>query len=429
MKAAIIGAGWAGLAAAIDLTHAGADCHLFEAAAHPGGRARSLAPSADGLRLDNGQHILIGAYHESLRLMRAVGLSPERILHRRPLQLQYPDGSGLQLPDLAPPWDALLGIARARGWSWRDKAALLHTASRWRLHGFRCPAGTSVSELCAGLPQRLMQGFITPLCVSALNTPTDAACGQVFLRVLRDSLFSGRGGSHLLIPRTDLGACFAQAACAWLQARGSTVRYGLRVPPPKPLQGRWVVQDELFDGVIIATDCSAATRLLPGLASSAWLEQAAALRFNPITTVYAQSERPPSAGALLPAPMLALQPQAGQPAQFVFDRGQLGGPAGLLAFVVSDSCGSRADIEAQVLLQAGAQLGLHQLQLRQTVVEKRATFACTPGLQRPAMALAPGLWAAGDYIAGPYPATLEGAVRSGCAAAQAALSAFPGTTG
>ena len=60
------------------------------------------------------------------------------------------------------------------------------------------------------------------------------------------------------------------------------------------------------------------------------------------------------------------------------------------------------------------------LHLLQTVVEKRATFACTPDLQRPASAIAPGLWACGDYIAGPYPATLEGAVRSGVAAAAAA---------
>ena len=106
-----------------------------------------------------------------------------------------------------------------------------------------------------------------------------------------------------------------------------------------------------------------------------------------------------------------------QPAQFVFDRGQLGGPAGLLAFVISTSEGTRADIEALVIAQAKAQLGL-DLQPLQTVVEKRATFACTPGLVRPGKLVAPGLYACGDYIDGPYPATLEGAVRSGMAVAQ-----------
>jgi predicted NAD/FAD-dependent oxidoreductase len=110
--------------------------------------------------------------------------------------------------------------------------------------------------------------------------------------------------------------------------------------------------------------------------------------------------------------MLALRCTPDAPAQFVFDRGQLGGPAGLLAFVVSASDAEREVRQGQVLQQASTQLGLN-LQAVQTVVEKRATFACTPDLQRPPQAIAPGLLACGDYVAGPYPATLEGAVRSG----------------
>ncbi|MEO7129605.1 MAG: desaturase, partial [Rhodoferax sp.] len=123
---------------------------------------------------------------------------------------------------------------------------------------------------------------------------------------------------------------------------------------------------------------------------------------------------------LLPCPMLALRrssdPARTAPAQFVFDRGQLGGPANLLAFVISTSNGSRADLQAQVIAQARSELGL-QVQPIQTIVEKRATFACTPGLVRPPARIAPGLLACGDYIDGPYPATLEGATRSGVAAA------------
>ena len=153
-----------------------------------------------------------------------------------------------------------------------------------------------------------------------------------------------------------------------------------------------------------------------------WADTARALRFEAITTVYAWA---PS--ARLSAPMLSLRstPVAAHsdamaaPAQFVFDRGQLGGPAGLLAFVVSASQGERNALQAQVLRQARAQLGL-KLQAVQTLVEKRATFACTPALVRPARDIAPGLLACGDYTEGPYPATLEGAVRSGIAAATAA---------
>ena len=141
-----------------------------------------------------------------------------------------------------------------------------------------------------------------------------------------------------------------------------------------------------------------------------------ALRFRAIATVYA--EQPGAHGTLLPHPMLALRTRAGRPAQFVFDRAPLGGPAGVLAFVVSAFEGERAALEAQVLAQAAEDLGLRGLRVVQTVVEKRATFACTPGLARPPRRIAPGLLACGDYVAGPYPATREGAVLHGAAAAR-----------
>jgi predicted NAD/FAD-dependent oxidoreductase len=186
------------------------------------------------------------------------------------------------------------------------------------------------------------------------------------------------------------------------------------------------VDGEAFDAVVLATPPHEAARLLAQLAQSlpaddksaltAWLDACHSLQFEAIATVYAWAE-----GCRLAQPMLALRSTSSQPAQFVFDRGQLGGTSGLLAFVVSAAQGDRATLEAQVLAQAKAQLGL-TLQVIKTVVEKRATFACTPGLQRPSAQLLPGLVACGDYIAGPYPATLEGAVRSGI---NAALSMTP----
>ena len=148
-----------------------------------------------------------------------------------------------------------------------------------------------------------------------------------------------------------------------------------------------------------------------------WCVSATDLEHEPITTVYAWGR-----AAALAHPMLALRSGPAAPAQFVFDRGQLGGPRGLLAFVVSASQGERDALQAQVLAQARAQLGL-ELQPVQTVVEKRATFACTPGLRRPGMQIAPGLVAGADYVAGPYPSTLEGAVRAGVAAIRSSGSA------
>ena len=459
MKVAVIGAGWAGMAAAIAHTQAGRHVTVFEAARTVGGRARAVPvtlPNGETMSLDNGQHILIGAYAESLRLMRLVGVDPDTALLRMPLTLQFPDGKGLQLPDAPPPLDALWGIATARGWGWGDKIAMLRAASAWQLRGFRCASDTSVAQLCASLTPRLLNEFIDPLCVAALNTPAHEASGQVFLRVLQDSLFSGRGGSNLLLPRTDLGSLFPQAAAHWLERAGGRVFVGQRVHNVVPLpNGRWEIarantaftdtasssdgtpQPEalVFDHVTLACSPWEASRLVATLAAqpslsaaqqkaaARWSADAAALRFEAITTVYAHAP-----GVRLNQPMLALRNTAQHPAQFVFDRGQLDGHDGLLAFVVSASTSDRAQIEAQVLQQAAVQLALAPTQVItaiQTVVEKRATFACTPGLQRPGSQVMPpmpsmpsmGLSACGDYVQGPYPATLEGAVLSGTAVA------------
>jgi len=242
------------------------------------------------------------------------------------------------------------------------------------------------------------------------------ASATVFLRVLHDAMFGVRGGSRLLLPKVALGAAFPQAAATWLGQCGCTLHLAHRVTALVYDGGAWRVDEQPFDAVILA--CSAENSALalmksahvapPLIASkmTAWAASARALRFEAISTVYAWS---PQARPALP--MLALRSAAGQPAQFVFDRGQLGGPAGLLAFVVSASQGDRATLQAQVLTQARNQLKL-EVQPVQTVVEKRATFACTPGLTRPSAAIAPQLVACGDFVEGPYPATLEGAVRS-----------------
>ena len=427
MKVAVVGAGWAGLAAAVQATQDGHHVSVFEAARLVGGRARALnahLPSGEPVVLDNGQHILIGAYTESLRLMRTVGVEPTHALTRLPLTLQFPNGNGLALPDWPSPLDALAGILRTPGWRWVDKWALLRAAARWQRAGFACAPQTSVAELCSALPPTVMHTLIEPLCVSALNTPAHRASAQVFLTVLRDALLGGQGSSNLLLPRTDLGRLFPQVAEDWLVARGATVHLGTRVQQLRALtQGSWQLDEQSFDAVLWATSSSNAAKTLLESASTApetiasqlhdWTRVTHDLAFEAIATVYAHGPQPP-----LTQPMLALRDDARHPAQFVFDRGQLGGPPGLLAFVVSASNCDRDTLQAQVLEQAREQLGLI-LHPVQTVVEKRATFACTPGLRRPTSAIAPGLWACGDYIEGPYPATLEGAVRSGLAAARA----------
>jgi hydroxysqualene dehydroxylase len=263
--------------------------------------------------------------------------------------------------------------------------------------------------------------LIDPLCVAALNTPSAEASASVFLRVLKDALHSGPGSADLLLPRVSLSEAFPVPAMRWLERAGARLRLGRRVEQLSVDGDRWSVDGESFDQVVLATPPGEAARLTQTIAP-AWSQAAAALRYEPIVTVYLRS-----AGCVLPAPMLALHsdddPRANAPAQFVFDRGQLGGPEGLLAFVISGAqawvdAGADATLQA-ALTQAQSSLSIHlrgPLQALKVLTEKRATFRCTPKLHRPGATIAPGLRAAGDYIAGPYPATLEGAVRSGIAA-------------
>ncbi|MEO8807481.1 MAG: FAD-dependent oxidoreductase, partial [Burkholderiaceae bacterium] len=209
-------------------------------------------------------------------------------------------------------------------------------------------------------------------------------------------------------------------AARWLEAAGTRIELTCRVNRLKPLGDRWSVDEEIFDCVVLATTAVEAARLVQDIAPT-WARQATALRYEPIVTVYLRSE-----GARLPEPMLALRANENAPAQFVFDRGQLGGPAGLLAFVVSGAqawvdAGQAATLQA-TLDQAKAVLGAFlggPLEPVEVLAEKRATFRCTPALQRSPIQIAPGLHAAGDHVVGPYPATLEGAVRTGIEAVRA----------
>lgn len=438
-RVAVVGAGWAGLAAAVRCTEAGARVTLFEMAAQPGGRARSVAGTAQtaGEVLDNGQHILIGAYLRTLALMRTVGAPVDTGLWRQPLTLRYADGRGLAVAPGPALWGLLRAVAGCRGWTWGDRAALLAASTRWALAGFRCDPLLSVQQLCATLPPRVRELMIDPLCVAALNTPAQEASAAVFLRVLRDSLFSGPGSADLLLPRLPLGRLLPEPAFAWLQTQAADLRLGQRVQSLQRAAKGWQVDGEDFDAVVLACSAAETARLVDGLSTAQagseprhgrvaiWAAQARGLRYEPIITVLLHWP-----GLQLPAPMLALVEGPQAPAQFVFDHGALRAQPGRLAFVIS---GARAWVDqglpatAEAVRQQ-ALACLSQLPgaaggspvLVSALAEKRATFRCTPGLQRPRAAIAPGLWAAGDYVQGPYPATLEGAVRAGEAAAAAA---------
>jgi squalene-associated FAD-dependent desaturase len=430
---AVIGGGWAGCAAAVTLTKAGKRVSLFEAGRTLGGRARRV--DLDGRTLDNGQHILLGAYRSTLSLMKTVGIDAERAMLRLPLQMRYPagaDGMDFVAPRLPAPWHMLVALFRATGLTREDKLALARFSTTARWMGWQLHEDCSVAELLDRFDQtdRLNRLMWTPLCIAALNTPPRRASAQVFLNVLRDSLGARRTASDMLIPRTDLSALFPQQAAAFVESRGGSVTCGQAVAAISvSTPGRWNVtfkQDtdtQSFDGVVIATAPEAAADLLDGLCDTTTLR---AFSYEPITTCYLQYP----AAVRLEQPFFALTDDAELAAwgQFVFDRGQLNGvaaDAGLLAVVISAAGDAIAEghsaLAAGVAAQLAQQLGDPQLDTplwSKVISEKRATFSCTPGLLRPDNTGMPaGLALAGDYVAGDYPATLEAAVRSGVAAA------------
>lgn len=428
-RVAIVGAGWAGLACAVRLAGHDARVEVFEAARAPGGRARRI--EAGGVALDNGQHILIGAYRNCLALMHRVGV-PDDDLLRVPLALECPGRFVFAAPSLPAPLHILAGVAAARGLSGVDKRALLAWMIRLRLTRYRAHADATVAQWTAHLPIAIRRWMLDPLCISALNTPPAEASARVFAAVLRDSLGAARAASDLVFARNDLGALFPDRAVAWIHAHGGAVHTGMAVGRIEATGAHWRLDrsSALYDAVVLATPAWRTRALLAALARpelAPTLATLDALRYEPITTVYLR----PVAPVKLSRPMIALDPDpaGGAFGQFAFDRTQIGGPWGWIAVVVSAARDARdAGPEALVggcARQLGEQLGCAiEVEESRVLTEKRATFLCTPGLVRPPCALPiPGLALAGDYTAGEYPATLEQAVRSGEQAADVVLAA------
>lgn len=416
MRVAVIGGGWAGIAAAVRAVEAGHDVTLSEMAPQLGGRARSV--ELDGAELDNGQHILIGAYARTLALMCTVGVDPDAVLQRLPLDLTFADGRGLRLPPGRPVPALLRAVWRRAGWSVGERVALLRVAGGWATRGFSCDPAWTVARLGARLPAALRRDLVDPLCVAALNTPAEEASAAVFLRVLRDALFTGAGSSDLLLPRAALARLLPGPAAAWLERRGARVRLRRRVQALAAHDGGWSVDGERADAVVLACTAHEAGRLTRVVAP-AWSAAALAFEHAPIVTVYLRSD-----GTRLPRPMTALHDGPRAPAQFVFDHGALGMAPGRFAAVVSGAARwVERGLDATALAvreQLAAELAAHWRAaptVEHVVAERRATFACRPRLRRPAARIAERLWAAGDYVEGPYPSTLEGAVRAGEAAA------------
>jgi squalene-associated FAD-dependent desaturase len=422
---AVIGAGWSGLAAAVELAAAGTPVTVFETSRQLGGRARGIPWKGSGL--DNGQHILLGAYRDTLRLMRLVGVAPEQALLRLPLRLSIADSFDLQTPALPAPLHLLAALLRARGLDLRERMAALRFVLRLKLSGFRVARDLPLSTFLTQhrQPQRLTQLLWEPLCLAALNTPLAQASTQVYLNVLRDSFSRARADSDLLLPRSDLSALFPQAAAEYIACQGGQVVIGSTVDAIARHGEAFLLRtpqvEQRFSHVIAAV---APWRLadlaaeLPQLAEAVRMAQA--LHYQPICTVYLQY----AASVRLPFPMIGL---TGGHTQWVLDRSSTHAQHGLLAAVISAEGAYQQLDHATLAAEIARELAAAFPQLTaplwsKVIIDKRATFACRPDLARPPQHTPlRNFYLAGDYTAGPYPATIEGAVRSGVICARAII--------
>jgi squalene-associated FAD-dependent desaturase len=432
---AVVGAGWSGLACALELSRRGLRVALYDAAPQPGGRARGVAVRLGDrdFALDNGQHLLIGAYRDTLRLMREAGVDCEAALLRLPFEMRYPDGFRLAAHRLPAPLHLAAGLIGASGLGWRARGHVLAFVAHWRARGWTVPDDFAASALFDGAPAEAVRRLWRPLCLAALNVEPAQASAQVLLNVLRDSLAGSAAAADLLLARRDLSQVFATPALATLARRGAQVL--LRHPVDALARDGWSWRlasrgrDSHADAVVLALPPARVAALLASTGMPALDADVVALRAigsAPIATVYLRYE--PS--LRLPHPALALldDAAAGRHGQWVFDRGALDpAHAGVLSVVISNAeaalGGDARSLAAAVAAQLRADLDLPEPMATAVLAEKRATIVPAPGLRRPpARLLAPSLYLAGDAAASAYPSTLEGSVRAGIAAAAALVA-------
>jgi hydroxysqualene dehydroxylase len=394
------------MAAAVTLAGQGIPVTVFESGTVPGGRARRI--TSQGNDLDNGQHILIGAYTELFRLMREVGVAPDALL-RLPLEVRYAEGFRLRSRRLPAPLGLLAGLMLAKGIPLAERIGAVRFMRALKKNAFRLAVDITVKELLQEHRQdgRIGRFLWGPLCVSALNTPIEQASAKVFLAVLRDTLAGGEAASDLLLPRVNLSRLFPEPAAAFVHRHGGELRLRSPVADLATLEG--------FDAVIVAVGPHQLKNLLPDLSFD--------YAYQPIYTCYLQYEE----SVKLPFPMLGL---AGGLVQWAFDRGALLGERGRLACVISAQ-GEHQEMALEELCErchrelAHAIPGLGRPVWSRAVAEKRATIACTPNVRRPSTETAdPRVFLAGDYTDPDYPPTLEAAVRSGVRAARSSAAAL-----
>jgi squalene-associated FAD-dependent desaturase len=429
-RLAIIGAGWAGLACAVELVNAGVSVTVFESNTVPGGRARRV-DLPNGTSYDNGQHLLLGAYQECLRLIRAVNPQPVSVLFDRfPLVLGNSRTYGA-IPDVllrkpaTPVLGGLLMLARAQGLTVGDRLHLGLFLARLALVTID-DATRTVKQEIASLNPVLQDRIIAPLCLASLNTPIERASAIVFQNVIRASLGAGARSSDMLLPKVDLTALFPLPAIEHIQRAGAMVHLGEVVMRLTPANGGGFdlvtrQRQQHFDHVVVALAPHVAARLLCDIPTAQPVAAALdSLAYEPITTFYSPPQQHPQ--TTRPPKQLPLYCVDDPRVQWVVPQPKRGFQA-----VVVSGTEANGDHDRQAHVEHIA--GLTQCHPSRIVriSERRATYSCTPQAHARLVTLpraAAPLWLAGDYCYPDFPATLEAAARSGVKTANDIIAAI-----
>jgi len=441
----VIGGGVAGFSAATAVAEAGARVLLLEARPGLGGRATAFTDPETGERVDNGQHILMGCYYDTLKLLARIGAS-DRVRWQAGLALSMVDQRGhesvLKLPPMASPLHLLGGVLAWDALSWAERMSILRVGAVLGGGSANAPEGQNFSSAPSargrvstetvhqwltrhGQAPRLCELFWEPLALAALNQSIDQAAASYFVTILAQMFGSDPTAAALVLPAVPLDELYAEPARMWLEARGHEVRInapvkvevvsdrvtGVRVRN-EHIAASWVISTVPWHGFGALFDSPP-----PALATT--IAKATALGSLPIVTVNLWFDRPVMHESLVGLP--------GRAFQWVFDRRAIvGGASSHLSMTSSGAetivAMSNDELIAMALSDVRAALpAARTATVRKglAVREKRSTFSLAPDAPARPQTETPigGFLLAGDWVDTGLPATIESAAVSGHRAA------------